>query len=164
MDRQIAKLLTLAAEYDKGDAMRIQHFIKVHDFASTIGVLEGLDEGTMRVLEAAAILHDIGIHVSEEKYGSSAGNYQEIEGPPIAEEILRTLSGYSDEEIERIKYLIGHHHTYTDIDGMDYQILVEADFLVNIYEDDLPPQAVKNAGERIFRTNAGKKLLDDIYQ
>ena len=164
MDRQIAKLLTLAAEYDKGDPMRIQHFIKVHDFATAIGVLEGLDDETMRVLEAAAILHDIGIHVSEEKYGSSAGNYQEIEGPPIAEEILRTLGGYSDEEIERIKYLIGHHHTYTDIDGMDYQILVEADFLVNIYEDDLPAQAIKNARERIFKTDTGIKLLEDMFK
>ena len=33
---------------------------------------------------------------------------------------------------ERVAYLIGHHHTYDKIEGMDYQILVEADFLVNI--------------------------------
>mgnify|MGYP000340972515 FL=1 len=37
---------------------------------------------------------------------------------------------------ERVAYLIGHHHTYDKIEGMDYQILVEADFLVNILRQD----------------------------
>ncbi len=36
---------------------------------------------------------------------------------------------------ERVQYLIAHHHTYGNIDEMDYQILVEADFLVNIMEE-----------------------------
>ena len=40
---------------------------------------------------SAAILHDIGIHKAEEKYKSSAGNYQEIEGPPIAKAIMEKL-------------------------------------------------------------------------
>ena len=38
--------------------------------------------------------------------------------------------------IRRVEYLVGHHHTYKDIDGLDYQILVEADFLVNILKMD----------------------------
>ena len=42
---------------------------------------------------------------------------------------------------ERVQYLIGRHHTYNDIDGIDYQILVEADFLVNMYEDSLSKKA-----------------------
>lgn len=117
-----------------GDPKRIQHFIKVHDFARTIGVLENLDKETLFTLEAAAVVHNIGIHASEEKYGSAAGKYQELEGPPLAKEMLTRL-GFPENVITRVCYLVGHHHTYQNIDGLDYQILVEADFLVNLYED-----------------------------
>ena len=58
-------------------------------------------------LETAAYVHDIGIKISEEKYNSSAGKYQEIEGPPIAEEMLTKL-GYDKDVIERVSYLVGH--------------------------------------------------------
>ena len=150
-------------EYDKGDAMRIQHFMKVHDYAVTIGTLENLGENLMSILESAAILHDIGIHVSEEKYGSSNGKYQEKEGPVEARKLLSALGGYSKEQTERICYLIAHHHTYNDIDGLDYQILVESDFLVNIYEDKLTLQAIENVRKNIFHTKSGLYLLDNMY-
>ena len=52
----------------------------------------------------------------------------------------------------------GHHHTYTNIDGMDYQILVEADFLVNLYEDSVPKAAAQNALDKIFKTQTGKTI------
>ena len=55
----------------------------------------------MLILETAAYVHDIGIKISEEKYNSSAGKYQEIEGPPIAEEMLTKL-GYDKHVIERV--------------------------------------------------------------
>ena len=68
------------------------------------------------------------------KYGSAGGKLQEAEGPAIAKGMLERL-GFAPAIVERVCYLVGHHHTYTDIDGIDYQILVEADFLVNLYED-----------------------------
>jgi len=40
--------------------------------------------------------------------------------------------------------LIGNHHTYDKIDGIDFQILVEADFLVNIYEDEINKESIKS--------------------
>ena len=46
----------------------------------------------MAVVRAAAVLHDIGIREAERKHGSSAGKYQEVEGPPIARRILEKLS------------------------------------------------------------------------
>lgn len=79
--------------YDHGDVPRIQHFVKVHDFAAIIGIAEGLDEETQFVLETAAILHDIGIHPSEAKYGSSMGKYQEELGPAEAEKLLAEVGG-----------------------------------------------------------------------
>ena len=44
--------------------------------------------GSLTVVKASAILHDIGIPRAREVHGSSAGQYQEIEGPPIAREMF----------------------------------------------------------------------------
>lgn len=163
MQRQHAKLIAAMTEYDKGDALRIQHFIKVHDLAATIGRIEGVDEATLFILETAAIVHDIGIHVSEQKYGSCAGHYQEIEGPAEARRLLESLGGYTEEQVNRVCWLVGHHHTYNNIKGIDYQILIEADFLVNLFEDNSSERVIRNVRAKIFRTNAGIKLLDDMF-
>ena len=95
---------------------------------------EGLDADTLLTLEAAAIVHDIGIHPSEEKYGDCIGKHQEEMGPEPARKMLAEI-GFSAERCERVAYLVGHHHTYKGIDRADYQALVEADFLVNLFED-----------------------------
>ena len=79
MKLQHAKLIKAMVEYDKGDVPRIQHFMKVHDFAVTIAQLENVEEETLFILETAAILHDIGIHVSERKYGNSYHSRGEAE-------------------------------------------------------------------------------------
>ena len=89
----MSTVATEMIKYYAGDKKRINHFIKVHGYAKAIGEAEELDERTMLILETAAYVHDIGIKISEEKYNSSAGKYQEIEGPPIAEEMLTKL-GY----------------------------------------------------------------------
>ena len=136
-DQQYAELVKAMTEWDKGSPKRIQHFLKVHAFAKTIGVQEGQDEETLYILETAALVHDIGIRPALEKYGSEAGPYQEAEGPAEAEKLLRRVGGCTEAQIERICWLVGHHHTYTGIDGPDYRILVEADFLVNLYESSV---------------------------
>ena len=64
---------------------------------------------------------------------------------------------------ERVAYLIGHHHTYDKIEGMDYQILVEADFLVNADEDRLSSDAIENFKEKIFKTTTGIAVLENNY-
>ena len=132
-----------------------------------IGEKEQLDLFTMECLETAAVLHDIGIKISEEKYQSSAGKYQELEGPPVAAVILKKLE-FPAPVTERVAYLIGHHHTYDKIEGMDYQILVEADFLVNINEDGLDSSkqgldSIRKIKENIFKTKTGTKILESIY-
>ena len=145
----IGTVIKAAIDYFDGDVRRINHFLKVYGYSKTLGELEGLDERTLEILETTAVLHDIGIKISEQKYNSSAGKYQEIEGPAVAENILRDIGGYDEEFIERVKFLIGHHHTYDSIDGIDYQILVEADFLVNADEDGLSKEAVKAFADKI---------------
>lgn len=70
-----------------GDAKRIQHFVKVHAFAKLIGEMEDIEEGTLRILEVAAYVHDIGIKPAEEKYGTCGGKLQEQEEPAVAKEV-----------------------------------------------------------------------------
>lgn len=150
------------AAYYRNDPARIHHFLKVHSFAKWIGEEEGLDAETQEILEAAALVHDIGIKIAEEKYGSDAGPLQEKEGPAAAGRILEE-SGYAGALVDRVCYLVGHHHTYTDIDGADYQILVEADFLVNLFEGNESRKAIEQAYDRIFRTEAGKRMCREVY-
>ena len=115
-------------------------------------------------MEAAGLIHDCGIVAGEAKYGKGhcTGKIQEQEGPAVARKILSDL-GYEAKAVERICYLVGHHHTYTNIDGLDYQILVEADFLVNFYEDDLRKEAIAHTVAKIFRTASGKKLASTMF-
>lgn len=156
------KLIFEMIKYFAGDPKRVQHFLKVYEFASLIGRGESLDAETQQILETASIVHDIGIKPAEEKYSSSSGKLQEQEGPEPACKMLEKLN-YESKIIDRVCFLVGHHHTYTDIDGIDYQILVEADFLVNMYEDNVSKDAVKNAYEKIFRTKTGRYLCKTLF-
>ena len=158
----INKLHLAMIELYSNDAKRIQHFCKVHSYAKLIAETENVDKKCLFIIETAALTHDIGIHVCEEKYGNCNGKLQEKEGPAIAKKLLEKL-GFDKDVSDRVQYLIAHHHTYEDMDGIDYQILVEADFLVNMYEDTLSQQAVQHAYTTIFRTETGKMICRDMF-
>ena len=148
--------------YDCGDPKRIQHFIKVHAFAKLIAESEGIDAHTRFVLEAAAYLHDIGIHKAEDLLGDCGGKNQEKLGPGEAAPILERC-GFSEADVQRVCFLIAHHHTYTGIDGADWQILLEADMLVNLFEDGVGERAARSALERVFKTEAGRELCRQMF-
>ncbi len=160
--KNTGSVINAMIRYYSGDIKRINHFIKVYGYSKAIGEMENLDDKTMEILEVTAVVHDIGIKISEEKYHSSAGQYQQIEGPPIAADMLTGL-GYDQDFIDRVCYLIAHHHTYNNIDGLDYQILVEADFLVNLDEDNTSTEGIKKVKENIFKTNTGISFLYDCF-
>ncbi len=162
IESKIDRLTLAMIAFDKGDAMRIQHFLKVHRFAQLIARQERVDAHTQLVTEMAAVVHDIGIHAAEAKYGNSNGKYQEELGPAPARELL-TAQGFSPEDIERVCYLVGHHHTYKNIDGIDYQILVEADFLVNFFEDNISKTGIEHALTHVFKTETGKRLCREMF-
>ena len=157
-------LIIKMTEFYDGDPARIQHFLKVYEFAHVIGVREGLDKETLRILDIASIMHDIGIRPSERKYGKCDGKLQEQEGPSYARDMLKEFLEVSNEETERVCYLIAHHHTYENVDGMDYRILLEADFLVNAFEDKLEKEAIINFRNKIFKTNTGIHIINTIFK
>lgn len=155
------QLATAMITLYRGDAKRIQHFMKVYAYARMIALEEQVNRKLLQTIEAAALVHDIGIHAAEKKYGSSVGKFQEQEGPPIARAMLLAV-GYAPNVTDRICYLVGHHHTYTDIDGIDYQILVEADFLVNVEEEHMDQKKIRSVYEKIFQTETGKQYLTEL--
>ena len=158
----ISALAAAAAHYDAGDPRRVQHFIKVYGYCRLLGLSEGLDTHTQNMLEAAALLHDIGIHEAERRHGSSAGPYQEQEGPAVACPLL-SAAGADESEIERICWLIAHHHSCQAGENTDFRILLEADFLVNAGESHYSQQMIQNFRQRVFRSQAGLCLLDSIF-
>lgn len=159
----VSEIVTKMIEYSNGDLHDINHFMKVYAYAKTIGECERLDSKTQAVLEAAAIIHDIACPLCREKYGNTNGQYQEAEGAVLAEEFFKN-SGYSDEFIARVVFFVGHHHTLKDITGMDYQILIEADYLVNADESDYSEENIRNVMEHVFRTETGISLLRSMYR
>ncbi len=158
----LTDLYLKTTEYFAGDPKRIQHFTKVHAYAMMIGKLEQMNKDELKILEAASIVHDVGIKKAEELYGYSDGKLQEQLGPDVAEELLMQCD-FKKVEIARISYLVGHHHSYNQIDGLDFRILVEADFLVNLFEEEASKEMILNAYERVFKTETGKKLCRIMF-
>ena len=161
-DRTISDIMKKMIEISDGNLHDINHFLKVYAYAKTIAESEGVDADTARIVEAAAILHDIACPLCREKYGCTDGKYQEKEGAPMAEAFLGEM-GLPEDFVRRVAWLVGHHHTLDAVDGTDYQILVEADYLVNADESGYSKENIRNVREKIFRTGTGRKLLEDVY-
>ena len=161
--KTISQLMEQMIVFSNGNLHDITHFITVWTYAKTIGELEGLDADTQYLLEATAIVHDIACPFCREKYGRADGKLQEKEGSSIVRAFLAD-SGMTEAQKERIAYLVGHHHTLTGIDGMDYQILIEADYLVNASEKTYSPANVQNFMNTSMKTESGKKLAKALFR
>ncbi len=157
----VEKVIMKMIAYYGNDLKRTHHALKVHNFARTIAKLEGLSSEEQLTLEIAAVLHDIGIPESERKYNSSAAGYQEKEGPPIARELLKDLD-LDKKMVERVCFMIGHHHTYEKVDKTDFQILFEADFLVNMYEGRAGKDRIIERQKKMFKTKTGNAILNSM--
>lgn len=146
-----------------GNVHDIEHFMKVLAYASLIGRAEKLDQKTQDILEMTAVVHDIACPLCRIKYGNTNGKYQEQESELLLREFFEEFDLEKD-ELERIIYLVCHHHTYTAVDGVDYQILLEADFLVNASEGSMSEEAIRKFQEDIAKTKTGQQLLREVYR
>lgn len=158
----VASAIEKMIAFYQGNLHDINHFLKVWAFAKTIGEQEGLDDQTQLTLELAAVVHDIACPLCRQKYGSTNGKYQELESPPLIEQFFAGLP-VERQRAERISWLAAHHHTYTNVEGLDYQILLEADFLVNADENGVSRPTIESMRQSVFRTAAGIRLLDGMY-
>jgi len=154
-------LLEKMITYFGDDARRICHARKVLKYAKELRENEG---GNENVIVAAAILHDIGIKECERKYHSSGGQLQEKEGPPIARKILEVLE-VGSEIIDEICGIIGSHHSPGEVDSLNFQIIWDADWLVNLRDEYKMSNRNKleKIIEKIFMTRSGKMLAKEVY-
>ena len=157
-----AQIMEKMIAFSEGNLHDIDHLIRVWTYAKTIGELEKLDSETQLILETAAIVHDIACPYCREKYGNTAGPHQEKEGARIAREFLADTS-LTPEEIDRVVFLVGHHHTFNRIEGIDYQILVEADYIANASENGYGRQNIEGFLSKIAKTESGKQLIRSVF-
>ena len=162
-NKTVADLMQRMIAYSDGNLHDIAHFIKVHSYARTIGIQEGLPDYEQETVELAVIIHDIACPLCRIKYGNTNGKHQEEESAPLVREILEGID-IPEAMADRINYLVSHHHTYTNVDGIDYRILLEADFLVNADESNMSADAILNARSSFYETKTGIALLDSIYK
>ena len=161
--KTISQLMEQMIVFSNGNLHDITHFITVWTYAKTIGELEGLDGHTQEVLELAAVVHDIACPLCREKYGSTNGKHQETEGAPMVRDFLRD-TGMTAAQIDRVAFLVGHHHTFTDVCGKDYQILLEVDYIANASENGYERRSVENFIHKIMRTESGKALAKAVFR
>ena len=145
-------------EFFKDTPYWVDHTLNVLKNAEDIMEGEGIEGEEAELISIVAILHDIGIVVAREKYGSKEYVYQEREGAKIARKMLDKVS--YDKDIDRICFIIGNHHTPSKIDGIDFQIQWEADLLENMNSRDVENEQaeIKNIIEENFKTATGKDI------
>ena len=155
------KLIEEMRQLFGSDTKRIEHALKVLNYAGQIQEKEG---GDSLIVKAAAILHDIGIQQAERKYNSNAGKYQEIEGPPIAREILQKYE-ISPEAVEYICKIIANHHSAKNIDTIEFRIIWDADNLVNLQDEfkTFGKEKIREILEKRFKTETGKRIAQELF-
>ncbi|HUV07573.1 MAG TPA: HD domain-containing protein [Spirochaetia bacterium] len=150
------KLLEVLQEYFGEDRKRISHAERVLDFAEEL-LEEGY--GEWHIVIPASILHDVGIKSAEEKYGSSAADLQEKEGPPVARDILMKL-GFRIEDTDQICEIIAHHHHPGVLDTQNFKTVYDSDCVANMQESagKRTEEQLKTTIDNVLLTPAGKKL------
>ncbi len=141
------------------DPGMIEHTMRVYGYGRDIQRVEG---GDVLTIGAAALLHDIGVPKSKQVHGSSAGPYQEKEGPPIAREILTGL-GVEPQKIDHICRIIANHHSAKDkdtIDTVEFQAVWDADRMVNFRgrHGNKSGEEKERIVEETFKTLQGKHV------
>ena len=150
--------------YFKTDFKRIGHATKVARHAERIGKMAA---GNLAVILCAAYLHDIGIHEAERKYNSTAGPYQEQEGPPIARDILEKLMA-REALVEEVCDIVGHHHHPREDDTVNFKVVYDADLIVNLEEGQKDNPKTNDELEALidkaFLTESGKTEAKKVFR
>jgi HD superfamily phosphodiesterase len=158
----LSNLLAVMMEH-YGDIRLSEHALKAFAYARGIGGGEELPGNDLFILSAAAILHDIGIPRAIELHGSAAAEFQEKEGALLAPEKL-ALAGIQNDIADRVAWLVGHHHT-ADLAGGDLllQILMEADYLVNLAEGRKTAEDAAQIRDAFFKTKTGQRYISALF-
>jgi len=156
-DQLISEMKEVFGDGDR----RIRHALRVLEYAEDI--LAG-EKAVPIVVKAAAVLYDIGILEAERKHGSSAGRYQEIEGPPIARRIMEKV-GLDEPTCDHVCRIVANHHSGGDTDTPESRIVWDADWLVNVPDEfpDLDKDQLRAKLDGLFRTATGREKAASLF-
>lgn len=160
--KAVAEITNDMIAFFDGNRHEVSHMLKVWSYARTIGILENLDSRTQQILEIAALVHDIACPLCRKKYGSVRGDFQEKEGAVLVDSFLKNRD-FPEDMIDRVVFLVEHHHTPDKIAGADYQILIEADYLVNADESRYSREEIKEFVKTYFKTASGSEMIEKIF-
>ncbi|MFW6006652.1 MAG: HD domain-containing protein [Halanaerobiales bacterium] len=159
------KLMAEMEKYYGEDENRINHTRRVLSYAEKIMANSKNLDFDREIVVYTAILHDVGIPIAEEKYGSAVGKYQEREGPPIARNIMEGCN-VAESVIKEVCEIIANHHSPGVIDTDNFKVFYDADWLVNLpAEYDLPEnrKETKNIIDKIYFTEAAKEIARNEF-
>lgn len=159
---EFKEIITLAMkEHCSGDKEKIDNALKVLRFVEDI--LEH-EEGNPKVVIAAGILYDIGLHeVGKEPERAKESN-QEKDNLPTVRGILER-SGSKAEVIEEVCQIIENHHHPENINTLNGKIVYDAVRLVNVgltYDTEDKENLKKIINEGFF-TATGKRAAEELY-
>ena len=158
LKNEIIKKMIIYFNYNNN---HINHTYRVLDYAEEISDIE---KGDPDIVISSAILHDIGIPNCKKKYKSIEGQLQEIEGPPVAREILESLN-INEEIIKEVCEIVGCHHSPGEIETMNFKIMWDADCLVNLpdFYDIKDKTKLAEIINKTFMTKSGIEKAKEIY-
>ena len=158
----LPKLVSVMMQYFS-DVRLSEHAVKAYAYAGSIGEGEALPADKLLILSAAAILHDIGIPNAIKLHGSAKGEFQEKEGALLVPDLLKQ-AGISSDITDHVAWLVGNHHTKEQAaNDLLLQILMEADYLVNLAEGNHPAETVSEISSSFFKTSTGKEYIKALF-
>lgn len=154
----IIKKMMAYFEYNNS---HINHTYRVLEYAEE---LLNIEKGDPNINIPVAILHDIGITACEKKYNSIEGQLQEIEGPPVAREILESLK-IDEKIIKEVCEIVACHHSPGEINTINFKIMWDADWLVNLPDVyDIKDKAkLPEIINKTFMTKTGLGIAKYLY-
>jgi hypothetical protein len=159
---EFKEIITLAMkEHCSGDKERIDNALKVLRFVEDI--LEH-EEGNPKVVIAAGILHNIGLHEVGKEPERAKESDQEKDNLPTVRGILER-SGSKAEVIEEVCQIIENHHHPENINTLNGKIVYDAVRLVNggLTYDTEDKENLKKIINEGFFTATGKRTAEELY-
>ena len=148
------KLILAMIDRYGSDTERIGRMLKVHGLARAMGLEEHLDGQSQELLEAAAILHEIGADLALELYGDELPAHRAELAPGAAEELLFRL-GCGEDTARGTAKLLSDPLRGESPAG---QILLDAESLIALAEGRLSPEE-RAAAESRVKTELGRRFL-----
>jgi len=148
--------------YFTGDFKRIGHATRTARYAERIAKKE---QGVLPVILCAAYLREIGAVEAKAKHASTAPEYLEKEGPPVARTILNKLKA-KEELIEAVCDIVGHHGYPASDDDKSKKIVYEGSLIAALEDQHkdskIPVEKLTETIENEFITESGREEARNV--